>query len=255
MFLEPMARRRTQAKEREADACDAEALRAQESLPAKDRFIEASMPFIRGSLRRIARRTIGPSDEEWSVGLVSFAEAVDAYRPERGHFPAFAYTVMARRMADFYRAAARKRREIDVPPHVFTGDADEETAGVSYAIQAAAQPAQEQSRLREELEAVGEKLCAYGFSFLDLTACSPQTEKTRRACAQAVLCLLRSESLYLEMRRKRALPARRIQAETGLPTKLLDRHRRYIIAVAVLMQGDYPCLQEYLRPLREEMRQ
>lgn len=234
-------------------AFNAAAIRAADDMDVKNHFIEQCIPFIRKTIHKILHRHIHTSDDEWSIGLLAFAEAIDGYCATKGDFAAYAYRVMANRLTDHHRRTIRAAREIDVAPHVFTGDMQEEESGVAYAIQAAIQPAQEREGLQGELLAVGDMLKAFGFTFMELTTCSPQTGKTRKACAAAAACMLRQPTLLDAMIRKHALPARRIHEMTGISLKLLDRHRKYIIAVTLLMQGDYPYLQEYLHIIREEM--
>lgn len=254
LVMSEMEEKRAARRRRPPRDLNEEAAQAAGNPRAKDAFIEKHQQFIIRSVRKITRRPVQTSDDEWSVGLMAFSEAVDGYRPERGDFLAYAYTVMGRRLTDHYRKTVRGTREIDVEPYVFTGESEATEDGLAYAIRAAAQPARERESLRDELEAANGLLHRYGFSFFDLTTCSPQTAKTRQVCAAAAACVLRDAELLAAMRRKHALPAKRIHEITGIPVKMLDRYRRYIIAVTVLMQGDYPFLQEYLHLVRKEVR-
>lgn len=233
---------------------NAQALCAAKDEWAKNLFIEQSMPFIQRSLSRHAKKPIGPSDEEWSVGLVAYAEAIDGYRSDKGDFAAWAHLVIAKRLTDHYRRVARTRQEIGVAPHVFTGDVDAGEDAMAYAVHAAIQPVNQRDGLHDELEAVSDTLGPYGFTFMELTACSPQTAKTRQACACAAAYLLSHPAILQDMGRKRTLPAKRLHDACGIPTKLLDRHRKYIIAITLIMEGDYPYLQEYLHLIRKEMK-
>lgn len=245
---------RTPERRRALLQMNADALRAAEDQRAKEAFIERNRHFILRCVQRINHRPLAESDDEWSVGLLAFSEAIDHYHPERGNFSTYAYMVISRRLTDHHRRTQRASAELKVSPHVFTADVDESEAGMAYAVHAAMQPARERDTLREELLDAGALLGRYGISFLDLTSVSPQTEKTRRACVLASACVLRDAKMQEVLRRKHTLPMRILKERTGLSAKLLDRHRKYIIAIVVLMEGDYPCLQEYLHAVREELR-
>ena len=52
--------------------------------------------------------------------------------------------------------------------------------------------------------------------------------------------------------RSRQLPVKYLVSELGIPRKLVERYRKYIIAVAVIHAGDYPALQEYIHLGRGE---
>jgi RNA polymerase sigma factor len=43
-----------------------------------------------------------------------------------------------------------------------------------------------------------------------------------------------------------------IEKNTNVPRKILERHRKYIIAAIEILSGEYPYLADYLRYIREE---
>lgn len=98
-----------------------------------------------------------------------------------------------------------------------------------------------------------EVLQPYGFSFFDLASCSPKAGKTKKACALAIGALLSDEGLLSSMRITRTLPSKGILERVKISPKILERHRRYIIAAAEILDGDYPILQSYLTTIRKEM--
>ena len=97
-----------------------------------------------------------------------------------------------------------------------------------------------------------EILDEYGFSFLDLTECSPKAEKTKKSCGLAIRTLIASAVLMALMRLKRLLPIKELCEKSGVIRKILERHRKYIIASAEILDGDFPVLASYLRYIREE---
>ena len=54
-----------------------------------------------------------------------------------------------------------------------------------------------------------------------------------------------------QMRKNGALPVKELCQRSGAHKKLLEHHRRYIIAAAEILDGDYPHLAEYLRYVRK----
>ena len=94
-------------------------------------------------------------------------------------------------------------------------------------------------------------LSLYGFSFFDLAECSPKAEKTRRSCAIAVLSLIGNPELIDRMRQRRMLPVKELASASGVQRKILDRHRKYIIAAAEILSGDFPIISAYLHFIRQ----
>lgn len=227
---------------------DEEALRAASDQAEEDAFIARSRQFILRCASKCAHRYITDGDDEWAVSLIAFSEALKLYEPEKGAFLPFAELVIRRRLTDYARSQGRFAREICVSPAVFAGQAGEDGENCA-ALQRAVlirTACEDGSPLRDEIEAMSAVLREYGFSFFELAACSPRTEKTRKSCAAAVRCLLDVPGLLTETRRQRALPVQAVCRVTGINRKIVERHRRYLIASVEILEGDYPRLAEYL---------
>lgn len=196
------------------------------------------------------------SDDEWSIALLAFTEAVRSFDEEKGSFPAFARTVIRRRLTDHFRSQSRYRAEITVLPGAFEGElSEDEVNGVTLQVerQVAAQSAESvAAQAREEIQEVKEILQGYGFTFPELAECSPKAEKTKAHCAKAVRALLGSDELKGETRRTKKLPMKELSKVSGVPKKILDRHRKYILAAMEILEGDFPIMAEYLDFIRRE---
>ena len=107
--------------------------------------------------------------------------------------------------------------------------------------------------IKDEIESVGEILDGYGFSFMDLADASPKAQKTKISCAKVVAVILQDSAILEKLRSQKSLPIRDILAEINVPWKLLERHRRYIIAAAEILDGDFPLLAEYMDTIRKVM--
>ena len=105
----------------------------------------------------------------------------------------------------------------------------------------------------DEIDAANRTFAPYGFSFYDLAACSPRTDKTRGSCARAAAALLASPLLLAELCHTHGLPVKALAKQSGVSSKLIERHRRYLIAAVLLLSGDYPMLSGYLQTLRKEI--
>ncbi len=221
-----------------------------------EELIKNNENFILRCAAETARRYITKSDDEWSVALMAFSQAVKGYSPERGSFLAFAELVIKRRLIDYIRAQAKHGGEISVDPSIFGGEPEEQDGDIALKAEVNKKVSHTPgSALKEEIEAVTGVFARYGFSFLSLAECSPKAEKTKKACARAVRYLTQNPLLLSELRHSKQLPAKTIEKNCGVPRKIIERHRKYIIAAAEIITGDYPCLAEYMRFIREEPNQ
>lgn len=214
---------------------DQMAVEASEDESVLTTFIKRHELFILKTASRISRQYISKSDDEWSVALVAFSGAVEKYDYDQGSFMAFAEKMIHQRLVDHYRTKGRFSVEVPV-------DFIEEEAMVE----------ENDASLKLEIDAVTEVLRAYGFTFMDLADCSPKAKKTKAACASAVKYLLHEPVMIHEMRASRQLPLKIIEKNAGVPRKILDRHRKYLIAAVEILSGEYPFLSEYLKYIKEE---
>ncbi len=232
---------------------DEKARRAREDPARFSEFAEENRAWILKRAGNALHRFITESDDAWSDALQAFYEAVNHYSPGQGHFLPFADTVIRRRMQDYLRKLYREEREI--PTAVFTLDMpDEENTHLPDGMPEMTAPHADPAGLpiQDEITALGQDLAGYGFSFFDLAKASPKAGKTKRQCAKAVGWMLQDAGRIRKMQKEKTLPAGEITADTGIPKKTIERHRRYIIAAVEILSGDYPQLGEYMHVMRPE---
>ena len=171
-------------------------IQAQNDETAMNQFIDENRKFIKACAYHAVKHFVNESDDEWSVALIAFHEAVQSYDESKGDFRAFAQMVIRRRLTDYIRSEARHSGEILMAPGSMDGDTEDEeeitalewevrkrSADLSMQKGGFASP---RPTVKDEIEAVQQILSRYGFSFFDLAECSPKAEKTKRSCAEAV---------------------------------------------------------------------
>lgn len=230
---------------------DEEAVKAVQNKHAQELFIATNRAFILRSASKHAKKFITDSDDEWSVALIAFYQALHAYDAEKGAFLPFADLVIGRRLQSFFRSERKFAGEMPVNPAVFEGCLEEETEDTALQAAVLSQiAATEDHKVEDEIQALSGVLAEYGFSFLELVACSPKAEKTKKSCAAAIQCILCQPQMLLEMRRTKMLPLKAVSLSSGVAVKILERHRKYIIASTEILNGDFPNLSEYLGPIK-----
>ena len=79
-----------------------------------------------------------------------------------------------------------------------------------------------------------------------------KTKKQNRP-AQRLLCFAKNPPLLRGIRVSGYLPLKIIENNTNVPRKVLERHRKYIIAAVEMLSGEFPYLAEYLQYIKEEL--
>lgn len=210
--------------------------------------------FILKCASSASHNYISKNDDEYSVAMNAFSEAIKNYSMDKGSFLNFAELVIRRRIIDFIRSKSRFAPEIPINPSLFNSDKDENEENISMKIEITEKMSHTNidNSLKLEIELANEIFSSYGFTFMNLADCSPKAKKTKIACAKAATYILKNNILVSNMKVKKMLPVNVVEKNAKVPRKILERHRKYIIATVEILSGDFPYLAEYIRFIREE---
>ncbi len=238
----------------------AEALEAQNNPEMISGFIEKNLDFIKYSAYKAVGRFITQEDDEYSIALSAFLESVESFNPAKGAFSSFSQLVIKRRLLDYINACNRHEQELAIEPGLFEGNIDQDNVdSLSYELRDKSVELSLSKEtilnrsvtIKDEIDAISDTLNEYGFCFMDLTKCSPTAKKTKALCAKVINTILSSEALLSKLKKQKSLPIKELSEKLHVSRKLLDRYRRYIIAVVLILDGDYPLLSDYMNWLKE----
>ncbi|MEW6308670.1 MAG: RNA polymerase sigma-I factor [Bacillota bacterium] len=215
---------------------------------AREELLREYAPFAcRVAARACGRFVVAGQDEEASIALIALNEAVDAHREERGSgFLPFAETVIKRRLIDHFR---RERGRREVPLSEFDEeDADGGTINPVELKAATARPETEAEVVerRLELEAYATQLARYGLTLEDLVRVSPKHEDARLRAIAVARVLFHDAGLRGHLVARGELPLKALAEKSGVSEKTLERQRKYIIAVAVILIEGLSSLAAFL---------
>ena len=213
----------------------------------KEQFLQKEQQHILRLTRRILGKNVSMSDDEWSIALMAVNEALGRYSLEKGNFWNYAAVVIQSRTYDYYRSASKTSGELLVRPDAFSGSSDEESEDQGLAQEIAQKTAVVVDRgLADEIEALSEELGGFEIDFFSLAEYAPKSEKTKKSCRDVLKAFFQPPPLTEELKRTGNFPVKQLLSRLWVSRKLLDRHRKYLIAAAVILAGDYPGLSEYL---------
>ncbi|GFR38095.1 RNA polymerase sigma factor SigI [Insulibacter thermoxylanivorax] len=188
-------------------------------------------PFILRAVNHICKRPIGWDDDEASIGLIAFNEAIDRYRPDMGKsFDNFAYMVIRTRLIDEFRRAGKIERA-ETEWHY--GDERLSIAETAGSLEAYTQ--QEVSMtLAEELQCYDQRLQQFGIRLEELEKVTPKHRDTRSTMVKiARMFCTRREWLNILLTKKQ-LPLKEMVREVDVSKKTLERNRKYIISLILI---------------------
>lgn len=217
----------------------------------REQLLEKYRPFITSAAAGYCRRSLDwANDEELSVSLLAFNEAIDTFRPGTGAtFLTYAGLVIRRRLCDFFRKERRAPVLLSEPQPGEGSVLDTwERAWEQYR-----QEEQVRER-REEIQQYRQELEFYGLTLEEVVRVCPRHRDSRERLQQAALALARDPFLSRRFREQKRVPLQELSRRTGLGRKLLERGRKYIVAVVLVLlhPHEFPYLHGYLElPLKE----
>lgn len=228
---------------------DNDIIKVQRDRSEREGYLAEHKGFITQVTGNFCRRTLHwEQDDELSVALIAFNEAIDVFNPDKGvPFLAFARKVIHNRLTDFVRKESRHQHgRLEIP-------ADEEDTLVSPGEAKVAwdnyTKEQVDHERAEELVLYQQRLKEFGLDFKYLVKVSPKHSDTRQTLMRAACTLNSNLEMKQTLLRKRQLPLKELSLSSGIHLKTLERGRKFIISVAIILiySGEFPYLREYIQ--------
>lgn len=217
---------------------------------ARAELLEAYSPFVLRVASQTAKRYIHRDhDDEYSIAMLAMNEALDRFDPDKNaSFLNFAETVVKRRLIDYFRSQ-RSNQPVSLWSEFDVQDDEDNVvnyAEVESAVAAHAKVVEQRDR-QDEIAQYASELVDFGLSFGDLVELAPKHADARANAMEVARLIAAEADLKSFVFRKKALPLKDIEERVSVSRKTLERQRKYIIAIVVLLSGDYQYLQEYVR--------
>lgn len=218
---------------------------AKEDLHKADDLIRDYIPFIRSEASKCTSRICTEQDDEFSIAMAAFHEAVLGYERGRGTFLSYASMLIRSRIIDYRRKESRHQGNISLYTAREEGDQEliEELADERNSLEESADLEATQQEITE-LSAVMEE---FGVTFSDVAENSPKQERTMEACASAIRYAGENKQLLDELLRTKKLPMAQLVSGSGAERKTLERHRKYILAMLLIQTNGYEIIRGHLR--------
>ena len=158
---------------------------AKEDVQAADRLIGTYLPFIKAEAARFLKRPpIEGHDDELSIAMMAFHEAIGGYSRTRGSFLKYAAMLIRSRLVDYSRREQRHSRVISLDAPIGEEDI---TLGETLADD---RDPHEETALRDatraEIEELTRQMKEFGVSLSDVADNCPKQQRTLDACRKAL---------------------------------------------------------------------
>lgn len=213
---------------------------------ALDELVRQQRPFIYKTTKRICKRDVDwDKDDELSIALIAFHEAVKRYVPGKGaNFFTFAHKVIQQRLIDYFR---KEERHHHLP---INAGKDEEEVEVSKIERDKAIDdhlrRQEQQEMAATLAEFEECLMEFGISMEDLVDASPKHRDTRENLLDIARIISLEADLLSSLKEKRRLPVKEVMKRVEVSRKVLENGRKYLIALIIIItEREFASLKDF----------
>lgn len=223
-------------------------LAAQQDRNKLDQLISDYLPFIKKQLSGLQGLRL-EYDDMISLAMLTFSGCVQQYSLEKGNFLAFCSVCIRNRILDENRRQMRYESKIvplfDDENENQTCMADGKAAITSYNIE------QEQLSLAQEIEFFSLEIKKFGIDFDDLPRICPKQIRSRELCSKLAREIVATPLLYSEFMSTHRIAQGELSSLFGISPKTIEKHRKYIVTLVLLMSGDFPYIQAFLPNFRE----
>lgn len=197
----------------------------------RNMLISQFKPFIASVIqKRLGRYLEYGRDDELSIGLSAFNEAISTFDKKKGRFLSFARIVITNRLIDYYRKQTRDKTislSYDDESNDPLSDLIDKKSFESYTCK------EEDDERKLEVIEYSQALKEWGISFSQLVRISPKQEVLRREYKKIAKIIVENPGLLSELEKKQRLPIKDIEKIVSIHRKKIERGRIYIIAIVI----------------------
>lgn len=214
----------------------------------QNQLIEQYKPFVAKTVSSVCKRYINENDDEFSIGLIAFNDAIEKYSTDKGSsLFAFAELVIKRKVIDYIRKEARKpyTLNLDLQEHE-EGDFSQSKIESDLSIEEYTKLIEQEQR-KEEIAYFQHRLKDFKLTFAEIVEQSPKHFDARQNAILVATKLIEDDELREFLFHKKQLPVKQLEAKVAVSRKTIERNRKYIIAMAIILSGEFLYLKEYIK--------
>jgi RNA polymerase sigma factor len=209
----------------------------------RDEFIVENKAFVQNTASGVCKKRLNwENDDELSIALIAFNSAYEHYNKDKGNFFSYAKVVIRNALIDFFR----KEKHNDYL--VFENDDANEHDYIDSKLSLNEYEKEMENKLRkEEIAMLTDELLTYQLTFTDLVDSSPSHRDTRDEILKIVSKCITNSLIIKSIKDKKRLPVKEIIILTGKNRKYIEKWRRYILALIIILSSEnYNYIKSYL---------
>jgi len=224
---------------------------AQKDSQEADALIADYMPFIKSETAKLLKRPPEQTDDELSIAMFAFYEAIRNYSRLKGSFLKLAALQIKNRLIDNYR---KEKRNIGT---ISLDSADEEHTELINTISDDHND-YEELELREatqhEIKELSAQMANFGLSMNDIAESSPKQNRSAASCSAAIRYARSNPELLNDFLASKRVPLAKLAKGASVDRKTLERHRNYLAGVLLICTNGYEILRGHIMQVLSDTR-
>lgn len=190
-------------------------------------FIDSYTPFIINAASQHKNAYLDANnDDEYSIALLAFHEAMKKFDPSKGRFLSFARLVINSRLTNYWNKEKK----------LITEQLDDNLVTDNH-----------NQALKDEIELFEIELSKINLTFEDLVQFSPKHKATREKTALLGRKVSLRELWMVHLYTKKRLPITQISSENDVSIKVIKTHKKYIASIALVFYNKLDLISSWIK--------
>ena len=218
---------------------------ASQDTHAADELVRQYLPFIRAETAKFLQRAPREEqDDELSIAMLAFHEAVLAYNAGRGAFFGFAALHIRSRLLDYARKERRHKHTASLDePDADNGRTLLEKLATGHDPIAGCQL---RHATREEILEFAARLEVFALKLTDVAENCPRQQRTLEACGRALAFARTRPDILAQVEKNGRVPLAQLAKGAQVERKTLERHRKYLVAILLAYTNGFEIIRGHL---------
>lgn len=210
-------------------------------------------PFIFDTLYSLEKEFNINPDDFLTVGMLAFKEAIEKYAPDKGSFLSFAKLVIRSRTIDYIRKTLKKQKNEEL---ILSDDDYKKVSYINEKTSLDYYDIKSQNEYRKlEIMELKKILSNWEMTMDEMVENSPRKKSLRKLYINIAKEVSENNDLLKNLFETKRLPIKQICEMFKVNRKKIERGRKYIIFLILIMSGDYPYVKSYLEMGCEKWRE
>lgn len=193
----------------------------------RNQFIHDYTPFVIKHVSELKHAYVCVrNDDEFSIALIAFNEAIDRYEIDKGHFLSFARIVIESRLKNYWEKEKHHQHD-DISNVEVAAPSDED--------------------LHLELIAYENELSYFGLSFEDLSNHMPKHTDTKEAALNIAQEIALNAFIMTQVYIKKSLPVTLVSKSLKIGLKMVKNNKVFILGTSIIFYKKFDKIENWLK--------